>query len=848
MQLPWLTAPLAALTSRWTALVAAVTGALLTFVAAAGVLYVDAAGSAALGYEKGQYCAQLVPPSLEPAFVSGGQAAAIREAAHRIGPRYGFDQVVFAAYTTGGELDINGFPPPVRYGYREGALDHLQVVEGGGRNGLWVPDNVAAATHTRIGQLPQRPPLPPVSAIYRQLHNPLPDWWCSEQGDVITPSMAGDGVKPPVVFLPDLSWLAGYGPVLDVSVRFPVTRLPGTVSEAQDLQRRGDAMLAALRGTLADQGIRTTGGIERFAQPLRAATTARRHVLSLVLPLTAVSLLVGLAGVAALGAQYAQRRRAELWLLWTRGSSPGALGGKAVLELAAPLALGEAAGLLLARLTVGWYAPDTALDPGTGTLAVLVAAAVFAAGLVTLAGTVSWRVHRAFQAVRRAGRARWRWLRLVPWELGTAGLAVVAWTRLARGLVHTSGGAAASAVIDPVALAFPLFVVLTVAGVVVRLFRTALAGSRRRAWWWVPAIQLAMRRLAAAAGAIGGIVLVGVLAIGTLTVGHGIAASERAALVAKSGTLVGANSSVQIATTAVQARTPLPDAVHGNSTVVGFDIGPSRDQIMIVDPATFARAAWIDPGQADRVRHLLGLLAAPGTGGTAPAVRVGPARDGVVRVPDVAPFAPVATVDDFPGMRGNVGYVVAASAVAQPRLVNSWYLWSTTDLATVTGALDRAGISFTDAASIDRALDALPFYTVVWTFGFIRALGAVLAVVAAAALLLAVETRRRQNALSGALAGRMGLRPATLVVSHCAELGAIALLVLVAGGGVGTVGAGVSAPRLDPAPWLLPRPAIPQLAPLLLATAGGAALVVGAAAWIAVRSVRTARVAELIRG
>jgi putative ABC transport system permease protein len=848
VQLPWLTAPLAALAGRWTALVAGITGALLAFVAAAGVLYVDATGSAAVGYEEGQYCAQLVPPSLEPAFVSGVQAAAIRDAAHRIGPRYGFDQVVFAAYTTGGEMDINGFPPPVRFGYRDGALDHLRVVEGGGRNGVWVPDNVAAATRTRIGQVAQRPQLPPVSAIYRQLHNPLPGWWCSEQGDVITPSMAGDRVKPPVVFLPDLSSLAGYGPVLDVSVRFPVAHLPRTVAEAQDLQRRGDAMLAALRRALAEQGIGATGGLQRFAQPLRAATAARHNVLVSVLPLTAVSLLVGLAGVAALGAQYVQRRRSELWLLWTRGSAPWALGGRAVLELAAPLALGEAAGLLLARLTLGWYAPDTALDPGTTARAALVAGAVLTVALLSLAGTVSWRVHRSFQAVRIPGLGRWRWLRRVPWELATAALSVVAWSRLAHGLVHVNFGVAASAVIDPMALAFPLLVVLTVAGVVVRLLRSALAGSRRRAWWWAPAIQLAVRRLAAAADAVGGIVLVGVLAIGTLTVGHGVAGSERSALLAKSATLVGANSAVQIGTTAVQDRMPLPDAVRGNSTVVGFDVGLGRDQVMLVDPATFARAAWIDRGQADRVRHLLDLLATPAAGGAVPAVRVGTARDGVVRLPDVAPFAPVATVADFPGMRGNVGYVVPASAVSEPRMMNSWYLWSTADLATVTGALDRAGISFTDAASVDRALDALPFYTVAWTFGFIQALGVVLAIVAAASLLLAVETRRRQNALSGALAGRMGLRPRTLVGSHCAELGAVALLVLVAGGGVGLVGAGVSAPRLDPAPWLPPAPAVPLLAPLLLTTVAGAVLVVGVAARIAVRSVRTARVAELIRG
>ncbi|MGH3439624.1 MAG: ABC transporter permease [Sciscionella sp.] len=687
-----------------------------------------------------------------------------------------------------------------------------------------------------------------MSGIYRQLHNPLPSWWCSEQSDVTTPSMAGDGQSSPVVFLPSPTLLSGVGPVLSVTVRFPVAA-PGTLSATKDLQQRGNTMLAALRRDLAAKGMGLVGiGIERFARPLTLVEQSARNVLDSVLPLTAVSLFVGLAGVSALAVQWSQRRKAELRLLWTRGSSPLALGGKALLELAIPILLGCVAGLLLARFLLGAYAPSTALDPGTTGLAIMVVVGVFALALLTLAGTATWRTARMFQSVRR-GPSRWqRRLRLVPWELTTAGLAVFAWTRLAEGLVHAPGGGVGPAKIDPLALAFPLLVVVTVAGLASRLLRLALRASHRMKWWRVPSVQLAVRRLAAAAGSVGGVLLVGVLAIGTLTIGQGVAGGEHAALLAKSGTLIGANSSVQLATTVVQDNEPLPASLRGDSTLIGVDSGPQDIPVMVIDPATYTRGAWLDPNRTGETKDLLRLLSTPAPDGQAPAIRVGNARAGHFQPSDLRPFTTVGSVKRFPGMKNGSGYLVARSAVAEPRLISSWYLWSNANVCTVSATLARAGIYFLDARSMQHALDALPFYTVVWTFGFITALGIVLAVVAAASLLLAVETRRRQNALSGALAGRMGLLPRTLIGSHCAELGTIAVLIIIVGGVVGLLSAALSAPRLDPAPWLVPQPVPAGLLPLMSITVGCGALVVAAATWIAVRAIRTAHVEELIRG
>ena len=123
-----------------------------------------------------------------------------------------------------------------------------------------------------------------------------------------------------------------------------------------------------------------------------------------------------------------------------------------------------------------------------------------------------------------------------------------------------------------------------------------------------------------------------------------------------------------------------------------------------------------------------------------------------------------------------------------------------------------------------------------------------LVVAASIALLLAVEVRRRQNALSGAFSARMGLGPAATLLSHLLELGAVAAGSVVVGLAASAVSSGVTVPKLDPAPRLTPAPQVPDVTPLLVATVAGGVLVVVVAAWIAVRSVRSARIGELIRG
>jgi putative ABC transport system permease protein len=834
MQLPWRTSARTGLSSGSSVVVAAVTGLLLAFVAASAVLCAVSTGNAALGYQTGRACPQSLAPSVDGIGVPAAKVEQVARDAREVAARQGFPQPLFGAYTRTYRLDLGGRPSPwLRFGYRDDATGNLRVVRGGSPGGLWLAQSPAQDANIGLG--PLSPQLPPVTAIYSDLSEPVPPFWCTEVRSVVYNLQAPDGGSSTTAFLPDLADVVKLDRPLDISVRFPVAA-PKTLAEARDLGARSDRLAEALREKFAADGL--TGAapvLLPFASALAEAEKAQTNVIAFVLPLTAISLLVGLVGVGAMAAQWCQRRRSVLRLLWSRGSSPIALGAKAVLELGGPLVLGAVVGLVVARVALPWYAPVAELDPGTTTWAVLVVLGTVACAAAVLTATAALRTHRMFQAPRH--RRLPRALRLIPFELPVAVAAVFSWIRLTQAVPKTG----VTPPLDAFALAFPVLVVVAIAGIAARLGRLLLAWSHRLSVWSLPSVQLAVRRLAAASTAATGVLLVGVLAVGTLAVGNSVNRAEQEALASKSGDLIGAATSVQISTSFGISARPLPSTVDNHATVVAVvDRGASN--MVAVDPATFADGAWIDPERRGELLDLVGRL------GHGAAIAVGGVPTGSVSVPGFVPLHTIGQLPVFPGMPDNAGYETARSDITTASEINSFFVWSGDDADTVLRQLAAGHIDHIGYKTTEQALDALPFYTVAWTFGYIASVGALLAVIAAASLLLAVGARRRQTALSGALATRMGLRPATLVVSHLLEFGAVAGSVLSAGVTVGLVTAALSVPRLDPAPWLRPVEALPNSAMFVLIAVVTGLAVVAAAGWIAVRGVRTARIGELIRG
>ncbi len=800
-------------------LVSLVTALLLSFVVAAAVMHSAASGSAAIDYQQDQLCAEALHPSLEAADVPHEYVAkGVQEITAAVTDK----PPLIGTYTREKRVDFGGMPTVAKFGYRPGATDHLKVLQGGSKDGLWVPQSIAVTTDLRLGERGMGGRLPPVTAVYADVLDPLPAWWCSERHFVVPNVLDRDELATAVVWMPSAESFAALPPEAagptDITVRFPA-EAPRTVDEAAALLAEGTARIRPIEDMFNRK-------VSPLVLPVENARQTARNVRSAVLPLTLISLLIGLAGVATVTVQWAQRRQQELRLLWVRGSGPFALGGRGVLELGLPLVIGGAAGLGTARLLLPVYAPSEIVPPGTGSTAALAVLVAVVLSISVTFATGALRTHRMFQVAQRGNRLR-KVLTALPWELATAALAVWAWNRVQNSGLATTTKIGGLPRIDAAALAFPLLVVLTAALLTARLARWALAASHRARFWSKPAAQLAVRRLAAAAGPVTGVLLVGVLAVGTIAVGTAIAGSQKTALEVKSGMYTGTNSYAQIK----PETTELPEALRGDSTIVGYVELHGRTAL-VVDPKTFRDGAFpfeIDPA----------LLNEP--------LRVGTAPRREVRLPGLPPVNPSAWVPTFPKL-GRSGWVVPVDRIEDRDDVGSWYVWTRKPLGELTGALSTAGVKFRNVGEKSKAVQGLPFLTIRWTFGFVTALGAVLAVVAAIALLLAVEVRRRQNALSGAFSTRMGLGPAAMLRSHLLELGALTGAAVVVGLSASAVSSAFTVPELDPAPRLLPAPEVPNALPLLVTTVVGSALVVLVAAWIAVRAVRSARIGELIRG
>ncbi|NUT97003.1 MAG: ABC transporter permease, partial [Saccharothrix sp.] len=706
MQPPWRAAPRAALSSPLTLLVSVITALLLSFVVTAAVLHYSASGSAALGYhyQRDRLCTESLHPSLEFTLSAAHVTAVLDDVRATAGNR----PVLPATYTHEAVTDFGGKPTFAKFGYRPGATDHLKVLEGGSKDGLWVPQSIARTTDLQLGKRGMGGLLPPVTAIYADLRDRLEPYWCSERPTVIPNVLSRNDQLTSVVWMPSAESFEALPPALtgegvNVTVRFP-SDVPRTVDEAERLMAAGTALVSPY----AQDGVRV---VSPLVLPLENARETARNVRAAILPLTLISLLIGLAGVATVTAQWSQRRHAELRLLWVRGSGPAALGGRAVLELGLPLVVGGALGLGVGWLLLPVYAPSTALPAGTLPRAVLAVVAVVLSSLVVTWAAAAFRAHRSFQVATSGTRLR-RVLTALPWELATGALAVWAWNRVQHSGLATPLKIGGLPRIDAAALAFPLLVVLTTALLAARLARWALRASHRASLWSVPAAQLAIRRLAAATGPVTGVLLVGVLAIGTIAVGTSIAGSQKTALDVKSGMFAGAESYAQVSPDVV-----LPDALKGNSTIVGES--KANDRIaLVVDPGTFARGAYphhVDPA----------LLTQP--------LRVGDAPRREITLPGLPPLNPTAHVPSFPKL-GTSGWVVPRSQVADLDDVPSWYVWSSLPMDDLMTALADNGIGYRNAGERAKVISGLPFLTIQWTFGFVTAIGAVLAVVAAIAL------------------------------------------------------------------------------------------------------------------
>ncbi|HVV07682.1 ABC transporter permease [Amycolatopsis sp.] len=853
ISLPWRRSPRAALSSPLTLFVAAVTALLSCFLATSAVLIAGASGGAAMDYLTGNACPDAYGATATRASLSPAKVPAVTRTVQRQAAAHGFPQPVTGMYT-GPFVPVsfgNLAGHKVTLGYRDGAAGQLQMLRNTDRPGVLVGDSLTRLEPIGPGDRVQYRAgvLPEVSGVYHDLGVPPPRWWCSQQSGATIYAYANDPVQTVMLATDRQTFLDTVQALRVPAVSFSMTFYldpPRTTQQARDYLDRSRALITDIRADLTRQGLGDAVSLQLpFEQSVALAEQAGSHVLVSILPLAAISVLVGCGGIVTVALQWYQRRHAQVRLLAARGTSPPALGGLAVAELGLPVVAGGVAGILVARFATGMYAPPGQIAWWPQVLAALVAAGVLVFSLLVLGAVAAWRAHREFQVGRAARGERWRLLLFFPWELLTAGTAYLGWSRLS-GYGNLKLGTPLAQV-DPLALTYPVFVVLTAGLLVARIAWLSLRASHRVRLWSRPSLQLAIRRLAGARAPAVGVLVVGVLAIGTLAAGSGIAAGQRNALDTKSGILVGAATRVDVEAPVGRGTTALPEPLRDNSSLTGQTSG-TGSVVLVVDPATLTRAAYLG-SLHDDVEALLPKLEHPVAGGV-PAIRVGHARDQSPSLPKLPPAVVVGDLPWFPQLGEGAGYVISRTALTPEQLatIPRWSLLSGRPLDQVSAALAAARQTVTNRTTQSTSLDALPFYVVEWTFSFVTVLGGVLGVVAILGLLVAVEVRRRQNALAGALVLRMGLGMRALFGSHVLELGGLAGLAVLAGIGCGVGVAAVAVPRFDPVRWLPPGSVLPDETTFVLAVAAAGLLVVLLAASIAVRSVRTARTAELLRG
>lgn len=812
-------------------------------------LHASAAGGATLEYQAETTCPDhygpvFIKPRAQPEHVE-----ALAEAVTRHAPAHGFGQPtmsLFGHLVPGVDFGT-GETYTVRIAYRDGGTDHVDLVRGTDAPGLWIGRDLAEFSGIGPGDRAVNASWPAITGVYADLYNPAPRWWCSVQDLAVQNRLVDHIATGAVLFATDRATFDAatrQQPQLErFTITFP-TPAPRTLAEAEDTQRRAEALIADVREELRARGVGDALMSTPFARSLELAHQAQTTVAWSILPLTVLSVGVGLLGTTTVGLQWYHRRHAQVRLHSARGHSPLAVGALAVAELGLPIVAGGVLGALLARTTSPLYAPPGRISTDAELVGTAVAAGVLLVSLALLVAVVVVRTHREFALGLTAPRRPRRLLLFLPWELGTAGVALLGWLRLPR-----YGDSASTAPVpetDPLALLYPVAVVLTVGLLTARVAWWALRASHRMRWWSRPTVQWAVRRLAHARAPVTGVLVLTVLAVGTLATGSSIAAAQQQALAMKSGVFVGAHSRVDVENPVGRGEIPLPDSLRSHSTIVGTVRTEDAATIVVLDPHTFTRVAYTDHLPRHDLDRLFAEPATPETGAL-PAIRVGDAPP-TADTP-LGEVHAVGAMDIAPMLGGQPGYLVPRTALDAEQLnrIPQWAVLSTEPAEQVGAALRQAAIVHMNPVDRETAFNALPFYVVEWTFSFVALLGVVLGVAATLAMVIAVEVRRRQNALTGALALRMGLHRRALWTGHLVEFGTVMLLAVTVGLTCGLTVAAVSADRFDPARWLPPASQLPDLVPFVLTVVLCGAAVVASTCWIAVRSVRTARVAELLR-
>jgi putative ABC transport system permease protein len=814
---PWTRAPWLGLRSPGAVLAVLVTTAVLACAGASAPLFLSSARSAALQQQLAPSCAEAAWPTTGGFLDTGGRATPAQVAAAADAWAGAWtalgrtsERKLLVQYSLGrsgnGQPGIPVDDPagrplsqPASLFWRAGALDHVHVVQRSPGSGVWLPASYARAAGARVGD---RITLAGVGVRITGLYTDLFDtaygsWWCAETPLFLNPASA-DVPPPALVLATDEGTafrVAAAARWVTVQQQVPEDAAALTVTRAHRLLgQQGRAQAAAAARTRPHGAEVNT----RLPQAVGQAERIERGLRGPVVPVALAGALLALVLVASAGSFWADRRAAEVRLLAARGVGPGALAGKAALEMALPALAGAAVGWAASRLLTAALGPADDLDPGATRLALVAGAAAFAVGLACAAAVAG--LHARGTTERPLGAAPRRLAR-VPEELLLVAAAVACWALLEgrRALVVDHGVAQ----VDGLLVAFPLLGVAGTAVLAARLAAAGLPALRRWAARRGPAVFLAVNRLAAARAATATLLVAVTLPVAVLGYTATLTASSRTTIDAKVGVQLGAASA--LATTSFVT----PDARTGavGTVVQRYDgaVGGGDVQVLAVDPRTFARTAFWHGSFADEpLPRLLARLAGPAAGGRLPVMAQGlPPGPASLRLgTDRVPVQVVATARVLPGRRTTDPVLLLAAGRLPgggrlPGADRVSELWTNGPVGPATEALLAAGGRAPLVYGAADVFTTANFLGITWTFGYLSALAVFTGVLAVGGLLLHLEARSRTRVPGYVMARRLGLGRGTHLRSLVVELGGVAATGLALGGLLAAAAVAVVYRRLD---------------------------------------------------
>ena len=754
-----------------------------------------------------------------------------------------------------------------------GAGDQVEMLAGTADEGVTLPDLIADALGVGVGDRVtltgrgDRRASVVVGGVYRALYaRPTPAYWQPWDDDIHNITCPDCAQLPQFVLAARDQMIAlerrlGRG---NASFTWQAPLASSSITLQQALELRDFA--ADFQAAISDPGSELGATFECCRQPAlfgdhheiafrtnlpQVIDAVDARVAAIEAPgriLRTAGLLVACLVVAATGMFAFGARRPEARLLHARGVSPMVVGVRGAVEAVLPCVLGGSMGVGLGTLLVLTLGPDGAVagDVWPGAFR---SAAVAVVAAIVLLGVIAAIAYLGSGARASSGRS----LRWIPWELPVLVVGGLELERLRTvgALTAGSGGVDRPSAL---VLAVPILLLAGAMGVGVRLFRWGAAWLRGRSGRYGPASFLAVHRLAAAPALTAALFVASGMCLGVFVEGQTLVRSLQATVEAKAKIFVGSDVQGRI-----DRRTepigPLPVPVTRVTRLPKagtLDAGLREFDLLAIDPATFASAAFWNDGFADEpLGTLVGRLDDLPTTGLSVVV-VGDAVDpaSLMMQQQQIPVTVVGRATAFPGAASLRPLVVVDAAtiegwpslgpepLAQARA--STELWGRGDPAEVIDAFSTLDLPPFQVVTAVETQDIPSIAAVVNTFLALNALGLGAAILVVGALLMYLQSRERSRLVAHGLSLRMGMTDGIHRRSMLIETTSLLTSSYAVGLAVALVVAVATIPLLDPLTAVRPAPLVVLPARSMLLTLAGLTL----ASWLACRvaDARTRRV------